>query len=90
MSNALELGGSLRVHYNYLWGSDTQLELRITTLLLLVQDYVIWECGDKTNSGLPELNATPIGIAKVALEAMNERFEWSAWWTIINSTHSGR
>lgn len=36
------------------------------------QDYGIWERGDKTNHGLPELNASSIGMAKAALEAMNE------------------
>ncbi|ELT89975.1 hypothetical protein CAPTEDRAFT_163062 [Capitella teleta] len=35
-------------------------------------DYGIWERGDKTNHGLPELNATSIGMAKAALEALNE------------------
>lgn len=35
-------------------------------------DYGIWERGDKTNHGLPELNASSIGMAKAALEAMNE------------------
>ncbi|XP_047736288.1 probable phosphorylase b kinase regulatory subunit alpha, partial [Hyalella azteca] len=35
-------------------------------------DYGIWERGDKTNHGLPELNASSIGLAKAALEAMNE------------------
>ncbi|XP_045106368.1 probable phosphorylase b kinase regulatory subunit alpha isoform X21 [Portunus trituberculatus] len=37
-----------------------------------VPDYGIWERGDKTNHGLPELNASSIGMAKAALEAMNE------------------
>ncbi|XP_042227073.1 probable phosphorylase b kinase regulatory subunit alpha isoform X4 [Homarus americanus] len=37
-----------------------------------VPDYGIWERGDKTNHGLPELNASSIGLAKAALEAMNE------------------
>lgn len=32
----------------------------------------IWERGDKTNHGQPELNASSIGMAKAALEAMNE------------------
>lgn len=38
----------------------------------MLQDYGIWERGDKTNHGLPELNASSIGLAKAALEAMNE------------------
>lgn len=37
-----------------------------------VPDYGIWERGDKTNHGLPELNGSSIGLAKAALEAMNE------------------
>lgn len=37
-----------------------------------VQDYGVWERGDKSNHGLPELNASSIGMAKAALEAMNE------------------
>ena len=32
---------------------------------LAFQDYGIWERGDKTNHGLPELNASSIGMAKV-------------------------
>lgn len=36
-----------------------------------IPDYGIWERGDKTNHGLPELNASSIGMAKAALEAMN-------------------
>ncbi|XP_044730316.1 probable phosphorylase b kinase regulatory subunit alpha isoform X2 [Chrysoperla carnea] len=37
-----------------------------------IPDYGIWERGDKTNHGLPELNASSIGMAKAALEAINE------------------
>ncbi|XP_050438174.1 probable phosphorylase b kinase regulatory subunit alpha isoform X2 [Adelges cooleyi] len=37
-----------------------------------VPDYGIWERGDKSNHGLPELNASSIGMAKAALEAMND------------------
>ena len=29
------------------------------------QDYGIWERGDKLNHGMPELNASSIGMAKV-------------------------
>jgi len=32
-----------------------------------VQDFGIWERGDKMNHGVPELNATSIGMAKVFL-----------------------
>jgi phosphorylase kinase alpha/beta subunit len=38
----------------------------------LIPDYGIWERGDKTNHGLPELNASSIGMAKAALEALDE------------------
>lgn len=37
-----------------------------------IPDYGIWERGDKTNHGLPELNASSIGMAKAALQAMDE------------------
>jgi phosphorylase kinase alpha/beta subunit len=37
-----------------------------------IPDYGIWERGDKTNHGLPELNASSIGMAKAALEALDE------------------
>ena len=33
----------------------------------ILQDYGIWERGDKLNHGLPELNASSIGMAKVFL-----------------------
>lgn len=33
----------------------------------LTQDYGIWERGDKLNHGMPELNASSIGMAKVSL-----------------------
>jgi len=42
------------------------------TIFHLTQDYGIWERGDKSNHGLPELNASSIGMAKAALEAMND------------------
>ncbi|MEM9244548.1 MAG: glycoside hydrolase family 15 protein [Cyanobacteria bacterium P01_F01_bin.153] len=34
-------------------------------------DYGIWERGNKLNHGKPELNASSIGMAKAALEALN-------------------
>jgi phosphorylase kinase alpha/beta subunit len=34
-------------------------------------DYGIWERGNKINRGNPELNASSVGIAKAALEAIN-------------------
>ena len=37
-----------------------------------LQDYGIWERGDKTNTGIVELNSSSIGMAKAALEAINE------------------
>lgn len=33
-----------------------------------IPDYGIWERGDKTNHGLPELNASSIGMAKVYIK----------------------
>lgn len=38
----------------------------------MIPDYGIWERGDKTNHGLPELNASSIGMAKAALESLDE------------------
>ncbi|TNN09763.1 putative phosphorylase b kinase regulatory subunit alpha [Schistosoma japonicum] len=37
-----------------------------------IPDYGIWERGDKTNHGLPELNTTSVGMAKAALEALTD------------------
>ncbi|XP_036002175.1 phosphorylase b kinase regulatory subunit alpha, skeletal muscle isoform isoform X2 [Fundulus heteroclitus] len=37
-----------------------------------VADYGMWERGDKTNQGITELNASSIGTAKAALEALDE------------------
>uniref|UniRef100_A0A8C6WUX6 Phosphorylase b kinase regulatory subunit n=1 Tax=Neogobius melanostomus TaxID=47308 RepID=A0A8C6WUX6_9GOBI len=37
-----------------------------------VADYGMWERGDKTNQGIAELNASSIGMAKAALEAIDE------------------
>ncbi|KAM4696919.1 phosphorylase b kinase regulatory subunit alpha, skeletal muscle isoform 2-T2 [Rhinophrynus dorsalis] len=35
-------------------------------------DFGMWERGDKTNQGISELNASSVGIAKAALEALDE------------------
>ncbi|KAL3214523.1 hypothetical protein MRX96_034868 [Rhipicephalus microplus] len=35
-------------------------------------DYGMWERGDKTNRGIRELNSSSVGLAKAALEALNE------------------
>ncbi|XP_059208666.1 phosphorylase b kinase regulatory subunit alpha, liver isoform isoform X2 [Centropristis striata] len=37
-----------------------------------VADYGMWERGDKTNQGIAELNGSSVGIAKAALEAIDE------------------
>ncbi|KAB5559238.1 hypothetical protein PHYPO_G00026670 [Pangasianodon hypophthalmus] len=37
-----------------------------------VADYGMWERGDKTNQGIAELNGSSIGMAKAALEAIDE------------------
>uniref|UniRef100_A0A8C5U3P3 Phosphorylase b kinase regulatory subunit n=1 Tax=Malurus cyaneus samueli TaxID=2593467 RepID=A0A8C5U3P3_9PASS len=44
------------------------------TVFLLpgLQDFGIWERGDKTNQGITELNASSVGMAKAALEALDE------------------
>ena len=36
-----------------------------------IPDYGIWERGDKRNHGVTELNASSIGMAKAALEAIH-------------------
>uniref|UniRef100_A0A663MDM3 Phosphorylase b kinase regulatory subunit n=1 Tax=Athene cunicularia TaxID=194338 RepID=A0A663MDM3_ATHCN len=35
-------------------------------------DFGIWERGDKTNQGITELNASSVGMAKAALEALDQ------------------
>ncbi|KAI1724682.1 glycosyl hydrolases family 15 domain-containing protein [Ditylenchus destructor] len=35
-------------------------------------DFGVWERGDKTNQGICELNASSIGMAKAALQALND------------------
>ncbi|XP_062868054.1 phosphorylase b kinase regulatory subunit alpha, skeletal muscle isoform [Trichomycterus rosablanca] len=37
-----------------------------------VADFGMWERGEKTNQGIPEINASSIGMAKAALEALDE------------------
>ncbi|KAG5833307.1 phosphorylase b kinase regulatory subunit alpha, liver isoform isoform X1 [Anguilla rostrata] len=37
-----------------------------------VADYGMWERGDKTNQGIPELNGSSVGMAKAALESIDE------------------
>uniref|UniRef100_A0AC11CNN2 Phosphorylase kinase regulatory subunit alpha 1 n=1 Tax=Ovis aries TaxID=9940 RepID=A0AC11CNN2_SHEEP len=39
---------------------------------MIRQDFGIWERGDKTNQGISELNASSVGMAKAALEALDE------------------
>ena len=41
--------------------------IKVFYLLCAWQDYGIWERGDKTNHGLPELNSSSIGMAKVSI-----------------------
>lgn len=48
-----------------LFSKYTKMILSKTTFFLTLQDYGIWERGDKLNHGLPELNASSIGMAKV-------------------------
>ena len=42
--------------------------------MVSVQDYGIWERGDKTNHGVPELNATSLGMAKVSIAFICDNF----------------
>uniref|UniRef100_A0A7E4W9G5 Phosphorylase b kinase regulatory subunit n=1 Tax=Panagrellus redivivus TaxID=6233 RepID=A0A7E4W9G5_PANRE len=37
-----------------------------------IPDFGVWERGDKTNQGICELNASSIGMAKAALQAIND------------------
>ncbi|XP_064835245.1 phosphorylase b kinase regulatory subunit alpha, skeletal muscle isoform-like [Oncorhynchus masou masou] len=37
-----------------------------------VADFGMWERGDKTNQGIPEINVSSIGMAKAALEALDD------------------
>ena len=37
-----------------------------------IADYGIWERGDKSNTGILELNSSSIGMAIAALEALDE------------------
>jgi phosphorylase kinase alpha/beta subunit len=52
--------------------AESGIVMLLEKSLIIFQDYGIWERGDKSNHGLPELNASSIGMAKAALEAMNE------------------
>lgn len=42
-------------------------------------DYGIWERGNKINHGDPELNASSVGMAKAALEALNKMNLFGVW-----------
>ena len=33
--------------------------------MVFLQDFGMWERGDKTNQGIPELNGSSVGMAKV-------------------------
>ncbi len=46
-------------------------ECRFVVVVVDRQDYGIWERGDKTNHGLPELNASSIGMAKLCAKKKN-------------------
>lgn len=56
-------------HYIYIFWAIYLLPLNFLFFKILFcfsfQDYGIWERGDKTNHGLPELNSSSIGMAKV-------------------------
>ena len=44
------------------WKSWTRSDV---IFFLPLQDYGMWERGDKTNQGIPELNGSSVGMAKV-------------------------
>uniref|UniRef100_A0A8C7E3G6 Phosphorylase b kinase regulatory subunit n=1 Tax=Naja naja TaxID=35670 RepID=A0A8C7E3G6_NAJNA len=52
-----------------LWTSPPSNSLLLNVVW---QDFGIWERGDKTNQGITELNASSVGMAKAALEALDE------------------
>jgi phosphorylase kinase alpha/beta subunit len=54
-------------------------------------DYGIWERGNKINHGKPELNASSVGMAKAALEAMRGiQFVWHARGAIVDYSCAAR
>ncbi|CAH8569686.1 unnamed protein product [Heterobilharzia americana] len=52
-----------------------------------IPDYGIWERGDKTNHGLPELNTTSVGMAKAALEALTDLDLFGADGSYLSTIH---
>ncbi len=52
---------------------------------MIVQDYGMWERGDKTNQGIPELNASSIGMAKVSLMKQNSQKKCPSFVTLFLS-----
>ncbi|KAL3312554.1 Phosphorylase b kinase regulatory subunit alpha [Cichlidogyrus casuarinus] len=52
-----------------------------------IPDYGIWERGDKTNHGLPELNTSSVGMAKAALKAMSDLDMFGANNSALASIH---
>ena len=52
-------------------------------------DYGIWERGDKSNQSIVELNASSIGMAKAALEAMNKVMGQQALCEALHCFRSG-
>ena len=60
---------SLALHHAGMQLKTTRTQIQI---LSSHKDYGIWERGDKTNTGSVELNASSIGMAKAALDAVNE------------------
>ncbi|MEJ1931382.1 glycoside hydrolase family 15 protein, partial [Nostoc sp. NIES-2111] len=50
-------------------------------------DYGIWERGNKINHGNVELNASSVGMAKAALEAMNELDLFGVWGSQASVIH---
>ncbi|KAF6777252.1 hypothetical protein AHF37_03304 [Paragonimus kellicotti] len=54
-----------------------------------IPDYGIWERGDKTNHGLPELNTSSVGMAKAALEALSDLDLFGADGNPLSTIHTG-
>lgn len=57
-------------------------------LLILCQDFGIWERGDKTNQGISELNASSVGMAKVIFLA--SFVPGVGWGSLVHVSHRQR
>lgn len=65
---------SLSIHHlGLIYVLAVRRYVSVTFSPITVQDYGMWERGDKTNQGIPELNASSIGMAKVSLMKQNKQ-----------------